>query len=222
MICARKTTWCSFSDTAGCFSCVHAVRCRSTRRGGASAKSLPAGAKDDTGVDAARSQLPIPFYNCPKSVTVDARVCQLMREGKALVVEAPKICPTCDTAPDPATISSEDGEIMCSLGCCAMELQSTMCSSPQCQQRVNPDGREVGVDLRICATAGTAAVLRDMAREMGTSGSTFGACYRRWYNRYLDLRGAECFPNKVKLRSRQTIISLFFLAERLMCKDSPI
>lgn len=87
-------------------------------------------------MDAARSQLPIPLYNCPKSVTVDARVCQLMKEGKALVVEAAKICPTCGATPDPSTITSEAGEIMCSLGYCAMELQCFVCSSPHCQRRI--------------------------------------------------------------------------------------
>lgn len=136
VICARKTTSCSFCDTARGFSCVHAVRCRSIRRGDAASRKLPAGTKDDAGMDAARSQLPILLYDRPKSVTVDARVCQLMKEGKALVVEAAKICPTCGATPDPSTITSEAGEIMCSLGYCAMELQCFVCSSPHCQRRI--------------------------------------------------------------------------------------
>lgn len=48
------------------------------------------------------------------------------------------------------------------------------------------DGPFTGVIMFTASTASTALIMRDIAREMTTSGSRFAACYRHWLNKYVD------------------------------------
>lgn len=221
--CSRKSTSCAFCDTAAGFSCVHALRCRSISRGGgtedSSSKKKPV--PDE---DAARSTLPISMFNCPYTVRVDAEVCKLMEAGNSLAVRAPSNCPTCSKKRDDTSLKTDTGEVMCSKGFCRMKVESFFCDSPACARRIYPDGRSVGIVILSTSTASTVAVMRDMAREVPTSGSTFGACYRRWFNAFMDLCDSDLYPKMktVSTRSRQTVSSVFFLALRLMCKEPPL
>lgn len=112
---------------------------------------------------------------------------------------------------------------MCSMGYCDMTVES-FCSTKSCSRQIYPDGQAEGIVLLSSSTAATAIIMRDMAREVTTGGSTFNACYRRWYNKFADLRDLGVFPAmmNVKAKSRKTITPLFFLSLRLMCKDPPL
>lgn len=127
--------------------------------------------------DVACSHFPIPIYNYPLSVRTGVLVGQLMQTGKPFVVREPLTCSTCTAATDPETIKIEEGEILCSTGYCAMEVISFFCAGKRCQKRVYPDGRDVGVVLLSCTTASTAVLMRDIAGEMTTSGSTVGRAF---------------------------------------------
>lgn len=113
---------------------------------------------------------------------------------------------------------------MCSEGYCGMVLESFWCSSPGCQTRVFPDGRSDGLVHWTSSTAATAVILRDMAREMTTSGSTINACYRHWNNKYVDLRDSGVFPAiaDLQVRSRKTIAAVVFWGLQLVTKDPPV
>lgn len=64
--CTRNVTSCTLCDSADGFSCVHALRSRSVRRGQPSAARGHAGpGKDDVGESGAHSKLPIALYKCP-------------------------------------------------------------------------------------------------------------------------------------------------------------
>lgn len=224
VLCSRKSTSCSFCDTAAGFSCVHALRCRSISRGtGGAADALVKKCGSDD-VDAARSKLPISVFNCPRSVKVDIEVCGLMQQGKALVLAAPEKCPTCLSADNKGQIKVDTGEVLCTMGFCRMELHSFYCSGKECCRRIYPDGRDNCVVILSSSSASTAVLLRDMAREVTTGGSTFGACFRRWHNKYLDLRDSGTYPAMMSIspKSRQTVSSMFFLGLRLMCRDPPL
>lgn len=95
---------------------------------------------------------------------------------------------------------------------------------PGCEQQVYPGGRQQSVVILSCTTAASATVLRDMERDMYTSGSTFGGCHRRWSNKYADLWDSDAFPamKVVKTKSRQTVTSHLFMDMRLMCKEPPL
>lgn len=216
--CSRKTSSCEFCDSAAGFSCVHAVRARSVRRGEPPSKVAAAGAGGATGddgetaVDDAQSTLPLPLHNCLLSVRVDAKVCAYMREGKVLFVPAPLRCLTCETPRKKDTVKVDDGAVMCSEGYAAMGMESFFCSSDECQRWVFPEGRAEGLVILSCSTASTALIMRDMASEMVLSGSPFKACLKHWNNQFMDRRDSGAFPKMlpVKLKSRKTITSLFF------------
>lgn len=83
VLCTRKSTACAFCNTAEGFSCVHALRCRSVRRGqDTKAKGRAGKSPSDDEEDAARSSQPIAAYNCPRSERIVADVCALMQQGK--------------------------------------------------------------------------------------------------------------------------------------------
>lgn len=165
----------------------------------------------------------MPLYNCPASVRVDAMVCSMLREGKALVVKALLKCPRRNKVRE-APVEVTSGIIMCSIGHCSMLVESFMCKSEDCGGMVVADGRDLGVVFLSLSTASTALILRDMAWGMTTSGSTFGACYRHWVKKYADLRDSGAYPDMKpsKGRSRHTISNKFFHAVHLMKKDPPI
>jgi len=223
--CTRHVTSCCFCNNAPGFSCVHALRCRGVRRGGgAGARSASAVSLEDDVVEGARSRLPLPMYNCLKAVCVNLDVCELMRVGKPLVVQAPEQCNKCGTTKGTAELLVEDGVIMCSGGYCKMELQSFECQKAECKARVYPDGREAGVVLLSSSTAATVKIMRDMAHAMTTSGSTFGACHRQWHSNYASTRDSGRYPSmaNVPTRSRQTITTLFWWTLHLMTKSPPL
>jgi len=224
--CTRHTTSCSFCNNAAGFSCMHAVRCRSVRRRAVvGARDAEAVRLEDFCVDGARSRLPLPMYNCKKAVLVNLDVCTLMREGKPLVVEAPKACSKCKMVKGGATdLDVETGVVMCSAGYCEMQLQSWTCQNKECNSRVFPDGREAGIVLLSSSTAATSKIMRDMATAMTTSGSTFGACHKRWHADYAETRDSGRYPSMAKIptRSRQTITTLFWWTLHLMTKDPPL
>lgn len=103
-------------------------------------------------------------------------------------------------------------------------MQSYTCQKAKYGARVVADGRDTGIIIGSASTASTSLVMRDIAREMTTSGSTFGACYRHWLDKYMDLRDAGIFPSmaSVTVKSRQTVTSMLFLAAHLMMKDLPL
>ncbi|KAK1859203.1 hypothetical protein I4F81_001800 [Pyropia yezoensis] len=105
-----------------------------------------------------------------------------------------------------------------------MLLESYVCAGKGCETRVFPDGRDTGLVIWSASTAATAVVMRDMAREMCTSGSTFGACYRHWKNKYVDLRDSGFYSGMAKVpgRSRQTGACLFFHSVNLMTMEPPL
>lgn len=218
--CTRSATSCAFRDTAGAFSCVHALRARSVPRGGAGNRG---GAVDrvSEAVDGCRSRLPIALYNCPSSVAANVRVCAAMQKCERVVFEAPSECPKCKQENKGGAVKKEFGTILCTAGYCAMEIQSFYCSSKDCMQRVYPEGRSDGVVFWSVAIAATAVLMRDMAREMTTSGSTFGACHRHWHNKYVDLRDSRVFPAMEPLKepSRQTATNVFFWTVELMVME---
>lgn len=113
---------------------------------------------------------------------------------------------------------------MCSMAYWAMRLNSHVGSDNDCQTRVFPDGRDVGVLIWTASTAVTAVPMRNIAREMSTSGFTFGACYRLWNTMYVHLSECGLYPGMTDVlgRSRQTITSLLFLTVNLMTKDPPL
>eukprot|EP00170_Pyropia_yezoensis_P004892 contig_19949_g4906 len=227
--CSRQTSTCDFCDTAAGFSCIHAVRARSVRRGEPPAKSAAhdaAGTADDDGgavVDDSRSTLPLPVYNCPSSVRADANICANMREGEIVVVRAPRSCPTCGSARK-AECKIDDGEVMCSEGYACLQLESFFCDSKDCERWVFPDGRAEGLVILSCTTAATALIMRDMASEMVSSESPFKACFKHWANKFMDRRDSGVYPKMrpVTMRCRKTITSLFFFTLELMTKESPL
>lgn len=221
--CTRSVTSCCFCDSASGFSCVHATRSRCVRRG-PTAGSIDAASKGIADVEGARSQLPIPMYNCPKSVRVNSLVCSYVEMGKTFVVKAPPCCPKCDTLKVRLEMQWEDGVIMCSGGYCKMRIESFWCSTAACKTRIYADGRDIGLVIWSSSTAATAVILRDIGREMTTSGSTFGACFRHWHNKYVDLRDSGSHPEmeEASTRSRQTITPLFYWAVYLMTRDPPV
>lgn len=113
---------------------------------------------------------------------------------------------------------------MCSGGYCKMRIESFWCSSAGCTTRIYADGRDIGLVIWSSSTAATAVILRDIGREMTTSGSTFGAGFRHWHNKYVDLRDSGRHPEmeEASTRSRQTITSLFYWAVYLMTRDPPV
>lgn len=228
--CARKTSTCQFCDSAAGFSCVHAVRARSVRRGEPPERLGAADAAGDdtdgdgTVVDDSQSTLPLPLYNCLRSVRVDATVCSYMREGKTLVVRAPSCCPTCGSVQTDKNTKVDMGEVMCSEGYATMRMESFFCDGKDCQRWIFPDGRAQGLVILSCITASTAAIMRDMASEMVSSGSPFKACFKRWTNQFMDRRDSGAYPKMlpVKMRSRKTVTSMFFLTLELMTKEPPL
>eukprot|EP00170_Pyropia_yezoensis_P002013 contig_8607_g2017 len=221
VVCSRKSTSCAFCDTASSFSCVHALRCRSIPRVHGSKGPTK---KTSGAADAAQSSKSLPAFNCPRSVKIDMDICGSMQAGKMLRVSAPVTCVRKHPAENKGDIKVDAGEIMCSMGFCGMELESFYCNHVDCCCRVYPDGREDCVVILSSSTAATVVVLRDMAREVTTGGSTFGACYRRWHNKYSDLRDSGVYPAMmaIKPKSRQTVTGLFFLALKLLCKEPPL
>lgn len=221
--CTRKVTSCAFCDSAAGFSCVHAVRARGVRRTQSASKRADHVSRSDE-EDGARSRLPRSLYNCPASVKANIAVCRAMEMGKPYVVTAPSSCPKCHTTRDKCRINKEVGTIICSSGFCVMELESLWCPTTGCQTQIYPDGRDAGVVIWSSSFAATAVFSRDIAREMATSGSTFGACYKHWYNKYVDLQDSGAYPDMVSIKekSRPTISSVFHLTVRLMVKDPPI
>lgn len=221
--CTRNVTSCSFCDSAAGFTCVHALRSRGVRRGEPGNRRSAPGRKERVGEDGARSRLPISLYNCPASVVANSQVCNALRRGEDYVIKAPPGCPKCKLQPPEESIQSETGSILCTMGYCAMRLEWYVCTGKGCETRVFPGGRDKGVVIWSASTAATAVVMRDIAREMCTSGSTFGACYRHWNNKYVDLRDSGLYPGmaNVKGRSRQTITCLFFHAVNLMTMEPP-
>jgi len=228
--CTRKGSHCEFCDSAAGFSCVHAVRARSVRRGDSTEEPTPASDSNDdnsdgtTAIDDSQSTLPLPIYNCPRSVRVDAKVCRYMREGKTLAVPAPSSCPTCGSARTKDNSKVDVGEVLCSEGYAIMEMGSFYCNNKDCQRWIFPDGRAEGLVIQSCTTASTAVLMRDMASEMVTSGSPFKSCFKHWTNQFMDRRDSGAYPNMkvVKMRSRQTVTSMFFLTLELMVKEPPL
>jgi len=224
--CTRHVTSCSFCDNAAGFSCVHAVRCRGVSRGGGTgARGANAVSLEDDCVDGARSRLALPMYNCKKAVCANLDVCEMMREGKPLVVQAPPMCDKCGTPRGCDTrVDVEEGVIMCSGGYCVMQLQSFMCTNAECHMRVFPDGRDAGVVLLSSSTAATVTIMRDIAHAMTTGGSTFGSCYKQWHSNYASVRDSGRYPcmATVPTRSRQTMTTLFWWTLHLMTKSPPL
>ena len=229
--CTRKTSSCEFCDSAAGFSCVHAVRARSVRRGDAPKEPLAkdggadGGVADDgAAIDDARSTLPLPLFNCPRSMRADIKVCRAMEEGEVVVLEAPSSCPTCGSKRTEGNTKVDKGEVLCSLGYAAMSMQSFYCDDEDCQRWIFPDGRDAGLVVLSCTTASTLVIMRDMAREMAASGCTFRSCYVHWVGKFLDRRDSSAFPDmlSVKMRSRKTIASMFFLTLQLMTKEPPL
>lgn len=101
---------------------MHALNCRSIRRGSGNVADPMAKRSSSDNDDAARSKLPISVFNCPRSVQVDTEVCALMQQGKPLVVAAPDTCPVCSSADSKGPIKVDSGEVLCSMGFCKMEL----------------------------------------------------------------------------------------------------
>jgi len=229
--CTRKTSSCEFCDSAAGFSCGHAVRARSVRRGDAPKEPLAndggadGGVADDgAAIDDARSTLPLPLFNCPRSMRADIKVCRAMEEGEVVVLEAPSSCPTCGSKRTEGNTKVEKGEVLCSLGYAAMSMQSFYCDDEDCQRWIFPDDRDAGLVILSCTTASTLVIMRDMAREMAASGCTFRSCYVHWVGKFLDRRDSGAFPDmsSVKMRSRKTIASMFFLTLQLMIKKPPL
>ena len=221
--CARKSTHCAFCDSAAAFSCIHAVRSRGVRLESKPAKAGGGKTLDDVAVDDARSREAISPYNCMRSVEADEKACSLARQGKPCVLEPPASCPTCGKARADCKQKEDSGELLCSVGYCTMQVGSFYCNGTACQRWIFPDGRAAGVILLSATTAGTAVLLRDMARHMCRSGCTLGSCIKRWQDDWMDRRDSEVVPavKGRKERSRVTITSLFWLAVRLMVKEPP-
>lgn len=219
--CSRKTSTCEFCDTAAGFSCIHDVRARSVRRDQPTVKDA---ADEDGGtvVDDSRSTQPLPVYNCPKSVRVDAMVCANMLEGKIVVVRAPRSCPMCGAARK-ADCKIDDGEIISSEGYATFQLESFFCDGKECERWVFPDGRAEGLVILSCTTAATVLIMRDMASEMVSSESPFKAGFKHWTNQFMDRRDSGAYPKMrpVAMRCRKTITSLFFWTLELMTKEPP-
>lgn len=188
--CTRKSTSCSFGDKASCFSCLHALRRRGIKRSTLIAATGTIGA--DAAMDATGSKESIALFNCPRSIQVEASVCEAIRHGKAFRVSLPTSCPGCMDVIGEAPVKVDTGEIMCSLGYCALEVESFICQG-KCKRRVYPDGGDAGVILWICSTAATAAIMRGFAREMATSGSPFTSIQRQWNNKYVHLRDSGAY-----------------------------
>lgn len=131
------------------FSCVHAVRARSVRRGEPLTKCATRGAAgqagDDGGtvVDDAKSTVPLPLYNGPRSVLAIVKMCSKMREGEVSVVRAPRGSPNCGTARK-GDVRIDEGEFMCSEGFTVMQIES-FCDGKDCQRSVFPDGCSEGL-----------------------------------------------------------------------------
>lgn len=147
-----------------------------------------------------------------------------MREGKPFIIPALSVCGTSGTLKNPDSMRVEAGEIICSTGYCKMELGSFFCADTGCRKRIDTEGREEGVVFLSCSTAATADIMREIAREMTTSGSTFGACFKHWTNTFMDLRDSAMYPAMVAVRktSCKTASHLFFHELSLMCKDPPV
>jgi len=185
--CARKTTSCEFCDSAAGFSCVHAVRARSVRRGDAPKDPLTNDDRGDGGVaydgaaiDDVRSTLPLPLFNCPRSVRADINVCRAMEDGKVFVLDSSSSCPTCGSKRTEGNTRVDKGEVLCSLGYAAMSMQYFYCDDEDCQRWIFPNGRDAGLVILSCTTASTLVIMRDMAREMAATGCTFRSCYVHW------------------------------------------
>ncbi|OSX80730.1 hypothetical protein BU14_0033s0074 [Porphyra umbilicalis] len=229
--CTRKTSSCEFCDSAAGFWCVHAVRARSVRRGDAPKEPLAndggadGGVADDgAAIDDAQSTLPLPLYNCPRSMRTDIKVCRAMEEGEVVVLEVPSSFPTCGSKRTKGNTKVDKGEVLCILGNAAMSMQSFYCDVEDCQRWIFPDGRDAGLVILSCTTASTLVIMRDMTREMAASGCTFRSRYVHWVGKFLDRRNSGAFPDmsSVKMRSRKTIESIFFLKLQLMTKEPPL
>lgn len=217
VLCSRNCTACAFYNTAAGLSCVHALRCRSVRPEMTADGPAKKSRADDE--DAARSTMQIPVFNWPRSVQINVEMCELIQQGKVLEVPAPAICPTCSTAVSKYAVRVDAGKVVCSMGFCNMKIGSFYCSTKGCCVRIYPDGRAAGIIILSSSSATTLIIMRDMAREVTTCWSIVGACYRRWHNRYANLRDSGAYPamKNVKPKTRQTITRLFFLSLRLVC-----
>lgn len=222
----RHVTSCSFCDNAAGFSCVHAVRSRGVRRGGGPhARSANAVSLEYDCVDGAKSVLPLPMFNCKMAVCVNLEVCELMRAGKPLIVEAPAVCGKCNTPKGyDVHVDVDERVIKCSGGYCVMHLQSFVCAKNKCNARVFPDGREAAVVLLSSSTAAMVNIMRDMAHAMKTGGSTLGTCYKQWHANYTSTTdsGRYLLIATVPTRSRQTMTTLFWWTMYLMNKSPPL
>ena len=213
---------------------MHAVRARGVRRGPSAKEPVATddgdagGGEDATGggvaFDDSRSTLPLPLYNCPRSVRAVVKVCRAMEDGEVVALRAPSSCPTCGSAKTKENSKVDSGEVLCSLGYAPMSMESFYCNDKDCQGWIFPDGRDAGIVIQSCTTASTLVLMRDMAMEMAVSGSTFRSCYIHWTARYLDRRDSGAYPEMmpVKMRSRKTITTMFFLTLQLMTKEPPI
>jgi len=183
MGCARKTSTCLFCDSAAGFSCVHAIRARSVRRGPSDKDPVAADGNGAGGTDGdsnggvaaddARSTEPLSLYNCPRSVRADVKVCRAMEDGEVFALRAPSCCPTCGSAKTKENSKVDSGEVLCSLGYAVMTVESFYCDEVDCKRWIFPNGRDAGVVIQSCTTTATLVLMCDMAGEMVTSGSTF-------------------------------------------------
>eukprot|EP00170_Pyropia_yezoensis_P000761 contig_3536_g763 len=177
--CVLMSTHCVFCDSAAGFSCLHAVRSRSVRVVKKEQRAEVGPTEEDIAVDDERSSDPIPLYNCPSSVRADIRARSLMEEGNVLVLEAPATCPTCGKLGAESKRREDMGELLCSTGDCAMQVQSFYCDGKDCERWVFPNGNAAGIVMLSATTAGTSVLMRGFVREMSRYGTAISACINK-------------------------------------------
>ena len=167
------------------------------------------------------SFLPLSPVNCRLAIRVDQHICDIMKEGGSLKVSAPLTCIYCEGQRIESTKETNtSGVVMCSLGACAMEIETYSCST--CTRRFSAEGRKEGLFIDSICLAATHKLLRDQLTGFALGNGTISSRLSQFHSQVAALEDSELFQTSANSRSTRSIYNLCVYVVRLMICEPPV